>query len=672
VARKGREYEEERGKRREEEKEGRRKGKEGKGSESEESEREGREPESEESERDVLRCSNLSKESSEEREQEWEWSDKEVEGRKRRGKGEKGEKRPTLVESSESEDEEEVNQFWDWDGDGNNREEQQEEARDSDDEYSIASQLDEETRRRTEAKGYDIYEVKIDKKKMGREKLWEYVKRKGETKIDKEERRKIKNKKKEENKKNGNKKVERKKIENGRKKEEKKEKDINKFNRRIRGREADEMVKKARNKMDREIEVIIDESSDEELDEELCVRVILKDETMTERLLYSLIGNEVPTKAKHPRHYVSVKRGHGVLALYKKAAATRLLQFRSEFVKFEKYEHVKGENDYITIKIVGEFGEITEKELRRELERVLREVTIGGWFAAMKEGVAYVDFQTDRVLDRMERYPYIRIKGRYLNLERIELKTEDPQKLVFFRGLSVRISKEKFRRGLGKAGIKKIKKKRRDRKKERRKEGKGKKGRERGKKKEKSRNKEEKRKKKQKENKNDNRQIQELVQTEFNFWRQRQQESRQGKVYSLLEQWRKQGRLWRCQEGLEWERKVKCYFQNICQGKRERIEGSKQDHRTTLIRFGEKCTQGEKRWLTRSGRSWWTVGQETCRELCTEEKEEVKEEEKEAVKEDGEVGVTEDRIGEEQRDTKGQREECQVCVQETETHQNNP
>jgi hypothetical protein len=50
----------------------------------------------------------------------------------------------------------------------------------------------------------------------------------------------------------------------------------------------------------------------------------------------------------------------------------------------------------------------------------------------------------------------------------------------------------------------------------------------------------------------------------------------------------------------------------------------------------------------------------------------VKEEEKEAMKEDGEVGVTEDRIGEEQRDTEGQREECQVCVQETKTYQNNP
>jgi hypothetical protein len=108
---------------------------------------------------------------------------------------------------------------------------------------------------------------------------------------------------------------------------------------------------RARDNTNKEIEVVIDKSSDEEMNDELCVRVVFKDGVMTEKLLYTLIGNEVPIKLRHPRRYVSVKRGHGALALYKKVGVTRLRQFKSEYVKFMKYEHVKRENDYYTIKV---------------------------------------------------------------------------------------------------------------------------------------------------------------------------------------------------------------------------------------------------------------------------------------------------------------------------------
>jgi len=227
---------------------------------------------------------------------------------------------------------------------------------------------------------------------------------------------------------------------------------INMPYRRARGKAADKRIRSARNTAGSEIEVVIDEGSDEEKEDRLCVRVVLLDNSMTEKWLYSLIGDQVPTRRNHPRHYMSVKRKHGVIVMYKKEGVKRLLLMKSEYARFLEYHHVKGENDYITIKVVGEFGDVTERDLRREMERLSGLPVIGGWFETMKEGVGYLDFQDEKILDWIGRYPYIKVKGKYLNLEAIELRTEDPLKLVFFRGLSTRISKEKFRQGLQQAG----------------------------------------------------------------------------------------------------------------------------------------------------------------------------------------------------------------------------
>eukprot|EP00026_Physarum_polycephalum_P009920 Phypoly_transcript_10058.p1 GENE.Phypoly_transcript_10058~~Phypoly_transcript_10058.p1 ORF type:complete len:193 (-),score=33.26 Phypoly_transcript_10058:766-1308(-) len=105
-----------------------------------------------------------------------------------------------------------------------------EDTRDSDDEYSVTSQMDDSIRKRTESKGYETNDC---------------------------------------------------------------------LPRKERGREADRLIRKAREAKNSEIEVVIEESSDEEGDDGLCVRVIFKDGSMTEKMLYSMIGNQVPIKPRH-------------------------------------------------------------------------------------------------------------------------------------------------------------------------------------------------------------------------------------------------------------------------------------------------------------------------------------------------------------------------------------
>jgi hypothetical protein len=167
---------------------------------------------------------------------------------------------------------------------------------------------------------------------------------------------------------------------------------------------------------------------------------------MTENLLFSMIGNQVSTKTKHPWHYISIKRGHGVLVMYKKSAVAKLLQFKSEFVKFVKYEHVKGENDYVAVKITGEFGEITERELQRELERKVNEIIIGGWYASMKDGVAYVDVQSEKAVERVEALEYIRVKIDTTMWSLLSSKQMTPTSGVLQRPLSKDFQEEVSRR----------------------------------------------------------------------------------------------------------------------------------------------------------------------------------------------------------------------------------
>lgn len=129
--------------------------------------------------------------------------------------------------------------------------------RDSDDDYLVTSQADKDTKRKTEAKGYEQFQIKTNRKKMRGIKIWENIKKQ----VIKKEN----------------------------------DKNSNLDNRRLRGRAADEAIRKAkRGTTKEEVEVVIDDSSEDDDRVGLCVRVVFKDPNMTEKLLYTFIGNEVP------------------------------------------------------------------------------------------------------------------------------------------------------------------------------------------------------------------------------------------------------------------------------------------------------------------------------------------------------------------------------------------
>jgi hypothetical protein len=273
---------------------------------------------------------------------------------------------------------------------------------DSDDDYSITSQSKPDIVRRTEAKGYDLFEIKTNKRIMRGGKMWE--------------------------------KVEKKEWDGKRSKEKKVTNNIFPNRRRLE-READEKVNRMINKGADTVEVVIESSEEEEdKDDENCVRVILK-EDVTKKMLSMILGRAVPLVSRHPCHYISVKRGHSVVVCYKREHKVKLLQLKSDFAKFIEYEQVEGDNDYVTVKVLGEFEDVSENDLRMEMEKVFKERVIGGHYLIMKDGIAYVDFQTDRVWEKLERMSYIKVKKRYLTVEPIELKSDDPNKLIFFWGL---------------------------------------------------------------------------------------------------------------------------------------------------------------------------------------------------------------------------------------------